>query len=352
MSRRKTSVVKLGKVLVGGNNSISIQSMTNTNTADVNATVTQILQLENAGCDIIRVAVPDDEAARALPEIIKRINMPLIADIHFDYRLALKAIGAGVQGLRLNPGNIGDKSRVKEVAMAAKEHQIPIRIGVNAGSLEKKLLEKYGHASAQAMVESALKHINMLEEFNFFDIKVSLKASSVPLMIEAYRMLAKEVEYPFHLGVTEAGTPKRGSIKSAVGIGALLADGIGDTIRVSLTGDPVEEIVVAKEILRSLGLRKEGLEFISCPTCGRTKINLLAIAQEVEDRLSAYDITRPITVAIMGCAVNGPGEAREADIGIAGGVSSGLVFKRGEIIKKLPENQLVDFLVEEVLKMT
>lgn len=350
MIRRQTRQIHIGSVPVGGGAPVSIQSMTNTCTADVEATTAQIHRLEQAGCQIVRAAVPDREALTALSDILARIHIPFIADIHFDYRLALGAIEAGVHGLRLNPGNIGGKERVTSVARAAKERGIPIRIGVNAGSLEKELREKHG-PTAQAMVESALGHIGMLEETGFSDIKVSLKASSVPVMIEAYRLLADKVDYPFHLGVTEAGTPKRGSIKSAVGIGALLAEGIGDTIRVSLTGDPEEEIVVAKEILSTLGLKREGIEFISCPTCGRTKINLTAIAAQVEERLTAYDIKKPITVAIMGCVVNGPGEAREADLGIAGGDGQGLLFRKGEVIAKLSEDKLVDALEKEVLKM-
>jgi (E)-4-hydroxy-3-methylbut-2-enyl-diphosphate synthase len=348
--RRKTRQIRVGSVPVGGDAPVSVQSMTNTNTADVNATVAQIHKLEQAGCDIIRSAVPDQAAVEALPQIISRIGIPLIADIHFDYRLALGAVQAGVAGLRLNPGNIGGKERVLAVADACRKKGIPIRIGVNAGSLEKDLLKKYGHATPEALVESALGHIRMLEEVAFHDIKISLKASSVPVMIKAYQLLAQKVDYPFHLGVTEAGTPKRGSIKSAVGIGALLAQGIGDTIRVSLTGDPVEEVFVAKEILSALGLRKEGIEFISCPTCGRTKIDLEKIAAQVEDKLSGYHFPKPFTVAVMGCVVNGPGEAREADYGIAGGAGSGLLFRKGEIIAKLPEDQLVDALVQEVLK--
>ncbi|MGI6713418.1 MAG: flavodoxin-dependent (E)-4-hydroxy-3-methylbut-2-enyl-diphosphate synthase [Bacillota bacterium] len=350
MRRRKTRQIKVGSVPVGGDAPISIQSMTNTNTADVTSTVNQILSLEQAGCEIVRVAVPDREAVKALGSILAQIHIPLIADIHFDYRLALGAIEAGVQGLRINPGNIGEKYRVREVVKGAKERGIPIRIGVNAGSLEKSLLEKFGKATPEAMVESVLGHIGILEELNYNEIKLSLKASSVPVMIEAYRMLARKVDYPLHLGVTEAGTPKRGAIKSAVGIGALLAEGIGDTVRVSLTGDPVEEVIVAKEILRALGLRKEGIDFISCPTCGRTQIDLISIAQEVEDKLAIYNIKTPLTIAIMGCVVNGPGEAREADLGIAGGKGQGLLFRQGEIIKKLPEDRLVDALVEEVLK--
>ncbi|ATW24533.1 flavodoxin-dependent (E)-4-hydroxy-3-methylbut-2-enyl-diphosphate synthase [Candidatus Formimonas warabiya] len=351
MQRRKTRQIKLGSVLVGGDAPVSIQSMANTKTADVAATVGQIKRLEQAGCEIIRVAVPDQEAVDALPGILAGITIPLIADIHFDYRLALGSIEAGVQGLRLNPGNIGGKARVQEVAAAAKAYQVPIRIGVNAGSLEKVLLDKYGHPAPEALVESALGHIGMLEDLNYNNIKISLKASSIPVMMEAYRQLAQKVDYPFHLGVTEAGTPKRGSIKSAVGIGALLAQGIGDTIRVSLTGDPEEEVVVAKEILRALGLRKEGIELISCPTCGRTQIDLVTIAGALEDKLDRIGIKTPLTVAVMGCVVNGPGEAREADLGIAGGNGVGLLFKKGEVIKKLPESQLVDALVEEILQM-
>lgn len=350
MIRRKTRQIHIGSVAVGGDAPISIQSMTNTPTGDAAATIDQIHRLTEAGCEIVRVTVPDQEALEALPRILSQTKLPLIADIHFDYRLALGAIEAGVQGLRLNPGNIGGEERVREVAKAAGERGIPIRIGVNAGSLEKNLLAKYGHAVPQAMVESALSHIRMLEKVNFFNIKVSLKASSVPVMMDAYKLLAQQSDYPFHVGVTEAGTVRRGSIKSAVGIGALLAEGIGDTIRVSLTGDPVEEVFVAREILRALGLRKEGIDFISCPTCGRTKIDLVKIANEVEDRLSGYQIIKPITVAVMGCVVNGPGEAREADFGIAGGDGQGLLFSKGEVIAKLPEDQLVDRLVEEVLR--
>lgn len=350
--RRKTQQISVGAVLIGGNAPISIQSMTNTNTADAEATVGQIKRLEQAGCDIVRVAVPDQEAVDALPGILHEIHIPLIADIHFDYRLALGAIKAGVHGLRLNPGNIGGEARVAEVAKAAADQQIPIRIGVNAGSLEKALLDKYGHPSPEAMVESAMGHIGMLEKLNYNNIKISLKSSSVPLMLEAYRMLAQKIDYPFHLGVTEAGTPKRGSIKSAVGIGAMLAEGIGDTIRVSLTSDPVEEVIVAKEILLALDLKKEGIKFISCPTCGRTQIDLISIAEQVEERLKGFNVSQPITVAVMGCVVNGPGEAREADFGIAGGKGTGLLFEKGEIIKKLPENQLVDALVEEVKRQS
>lgn len=352
MKRRKTRVIRLGAVMVGGDHPVSIQSMTNTDTSDVISTVNQINRLADLGCEIVRVAVPDENAVTALPEIMGQISLPLVADIHFDYRLALGAIEAGVQGLRLNPGNIGGKDRVNEVARAAKAKGIPIRVGVNAGSLEKDLLAKYGHATAEAMVESALRHTSLLEDSGFSDIKVSLKASSVPLMIAAYRLLAAKTDYPLHLGVTEAGSPKRGSIKSAIGIGTLLAEGIGDTIRVSLTGNPEEEIFVAKEILRALCLKKEGIDFISCPTCGRTKIDLVSIVDQVEKRLEDIEIKKPLTVAIMGCVVNGPGEAREADFGIAGGPGVGLLFSKGEIIKKLPEHLLVDALVEEIQKAT
>jgi len=348
MLRRKTRQIKVGPVPVGGGAPIPIQSMTNTPTGDVAATVDQIQRLAEAGCQIVRVAVPDQTAADALPGILARISLPLIADIHFDYRLALAAIKAGVQGLRLNPGNIGSRDRVKAVVLAAAERDIPIRIGVNAGSLEKNLLHKYGHATAEALVESALGHIRILESLDFQAIKLSLKASSVPVMIEAYQLLADQVDYPLHLGVTEAGTPRRGSIKSAVGIGALLAQGIGDTLRVSLTGDPVEEIFVAKEILRALDLYPQGIDFISCPTCGRTKLDLVRIAAEVEEKLSTLTVPGKLTVAVMGCEVNGPGEAREADFGIAGGCGQGLLFHKGEIIAKLPEDQLVAALVSAV----
>ncbi|MGI6678538.1 MAG: flavodoxin-dependent (E)-4-hydroxy-3-methylbut-2-enyl-diphosphate synthase [Dehalobacterium sp.] len=349
MKRRRTRQIVVGSVPIGGDALISIQSMTNTDTRDVAATVTQINRLEEAGCDIVRSAVPDWEAVEALPQILAQINLPLIADIHFDYRLALGAIEAGVHGLRLNPGNIGESARVRAVVQAAAvAGDIPIRIGVNAGSLGKDLLEKYGRPTAEALVESALGHIGILEKLNYNKIKVSLKSSSIPLMLSAYRLLAEKTDYPFHLGVTEAGTPKSGSIKSAVGIGALLAEGIGDTIRVSLTGDPVEEVYVAKEILRALDLRRDGIKFISCPTCGRTQIDLITIAEQVEEGLKGLKVLHPITVAVMGCVVNGPGEAREADFGIAGGKGTGLLFKKGKVVKKLHEDQLVDALIAEV----
>ncbi|WP_423055325.1 flavodoxin-dependent (E)-4-hydroxy-3-methylbut-2-enyl-diphosphate synthase [Zhaonella formicivorans] len=349
MKRRISNTIHVGKVAIGGKAPISVQSMTNTDTRDVAATVQQIHRLEKAGCEIVRVAVVDSEAAAALKKIRERINIPLIADIHFDYRLALQAIESGVDGLRLNPGNIGSKEKVKLITTLAKERSVPIRIGVNAGSLDKRLLAKYGRLVPEALVESALEHITILEELQFNAIKVSLKASDIPLMVEAYRLLADKVPYPLHLGVTEAGTLKSGTVKSAVGIGILLAEGIGDTIRVSLTGDPVEEVAVGYEILKTLGLRKKGVELISCPTCGRCGIDLISIANEVEEKLAHID--KPLKIAVMGCVVNGPGEAREADVGIAGGKGVGILFKKGEMIAKVPQEQLVQALLAEVEKM-
>ena len=349
IKRRKTRVVKIGNILIGGDNPIAIQSMCNTKTSDVDATVKQILELEDAGCEIIRVAVPDMKAAEAIAEIKKQIHIPLVADIHFDYRLALKAIESGVDKLRINPGNIGGEDRVKAVVEAAKAKGIPIRIGVNSGSLEKDILEKYGEVTPEGLVESALRHIRILEKLDFYDIVVSIKASNVPFSLATYSLLSKEVDYPIHLGITESGTEWSGTIKSAVGIGAILAMGIGDTIRVSLTGSTVEEVKVSKAILKDLGLRKFGIEFVSCPTCGRTSIDLIGLANKVEER--CRNINKDIKVAVMGCAVNGPGEAREADIGIAGGNGYGLIFKKGEIIKKLPENELLDALMEEIEKL-
>ncbi len=346
MPRRKTKPVFIGKVQVGGGAPVSIQSMTNTDTRDVAATVRQINRLAAEGCEIIRVAVPDREAAAALSAILRDINIPLVADIHFDYRLALEALEVGVDGLRLNPGNIGGRDRVAAVATAARERGVPIRIGVNAGSLERKLLEKYGGVTASAMVESAIRHIEILEGLNFTDIKISLKASGIPLMLEAYRLLAEKVDYPFHVGVTEAGTLRFGTVKSAVGIGILLNEGIGDTIRVSLTGDPIHEVRVGYNILKALGMRRRGIEIISCPTCGRTQIDLIRIAEEVEERLKQVD--RPLKVAVMGCVVNGPGEARDADIGIAGGKGVGLIFRKGKVIRKVPEDRLVEELLREI----
>ena len=351
MERRKSRQIKVGNVAIGGDAPVVIQSMTNTPTSDAAATVAQIKALAAAGCQIARCTVPDEAAAAALPQILAKSPLPVIADIHFDYKMALAAIEAGVHGLRLNPGNIGGAEKVKMVAEAAKAKHIPIRVGVNTGSLEKELLKKYGGITAEAMVESAMKQVHILEAQGFDQIKISLKASNVPLMLEAYRKLAQATDYPFHIGVTEAGTVKRGSIKSAVGIGALLADGIGDTIRVSLAADPVEEIFVAKEILRSLGLYEKGAEFIVCPTCGRTKIPVAAIAEKVEAAVEKLDIPQKIKIAVMGCVVNGPGEAREADIGIAGGDGVGLIFKKGQPIGKYPEEQLVERLLGEIERM-
>ena len=344
--RRKTREINIGGVKIGGDNPIAIQSMCNTDTRDVKATVDQIKRLEKAGCEIIRVAVPDMEAAECIRDIKKSIDIPLVADIHFDYRLALRCMENGIDKIRINPGNIGSADRVKQVADMAKRNGIPIRIGVNSGSLEKNLVEKYGGVTPQGLVESALGHIKLLEENDFYDIAVSIKASNVPFSVEVYELLSDTVDYPLHVGITEAGTVWGGTVKSAVGIGAILSRGIGDTIRVSLTGDPVEEIYAAKEILKSLELRKFGVEFISCPTCGRTSIDLIQIANEVEERVRNID--KNIKVAVMGCAVNGPGEAREADIGIAGGHGEGLIFKKGQILRKVPEDRLVEELLKEI----
>ncbi len=334
--------ILVGGVPVGGGAPVTIQSMCNTRTDDVEATVAQILRLEEAGCEIIRVAVPDLAAARAVGAIRERIHIPLVVDIHFDYKLALESVAAGADAVRINPGNIGDADRVKAVAQACAGKNIPIRIGVNGGSLEKELLAKYGGPTPEALVESAFGHIKLLNRWDFDDICVSLKTSSVPGTIAAYRKMAAESDYPLHVGLTEAGTPRMGILKSAVGIGGLLALGIGDTIRVSLSADPVEEVYAAQDILRVVGLRKDAPELISCPTCGRTRIDLIGLANEVEERLRT--VHKPITVAVMGCVVNGPGEAREADVGIAGGDGVGLLFRKGEIVKKVPQEELVDEL--------
>ncbi|MBK5240913.1 flavodoxin-dependent (E)-4-hydroxy-3-methylbut-2-enyl-diphosphate synthase [Clostridium sp.] len=349
MKVKQTKKIKIGNIYIGGDSKVTVQSMTSTDTRDVDATVEQILKLEKAGCEIIRCAVPDMAAADAIKDIVKRIHIPLVADIHFDYRLALKSIENGVAKLRINPGNIGSIDKIKLVAKAAKEKGIPIRIGVNSGSLESDLLEKYGHVCAEALVESALRHVEILENLDFYDIVISIKSSDVIMMIESYKIISDKVDYPLHLGVTEAGTTWRGTIKSSVGIGALLACGIGDTIRVSLTGDVVDEVKVGIEILKSLGYRDDGIKFVSCPTCGRTQINLIKIANEVEKRLEHCN--KNIKVAIMGCVVNGPGEAREADIGIAGGSGVGLIFKKGEIIKTVNEENLVEELIREIDKL-
>lgn len=346
LPRKKTRQIHIGDIPIGGGAPISVQSMTNTKTTDTEATVSQINALAGAGCDIVRLAVPDMRAAENLGNIIRRVNVPLVADIHFDYRLALEAIDQGIASLRLNPGNIGSEDRVRKVVEKAKAHRIPIRIGVNAGSLDKVLLEKYGGVTPEALVESAMQHIRILESMDFYDMKISLKAHDVPMTIAAYRLMSDTVDYPLHLGITEAGTANTGIIKSAVGIGALLAEGIGDTFRISLTGDPVTEVKVAREILKALGLRAYGATLVSCPTCGRTEIDLPAIAAQVEKKLSS--VKKPIQVAVMGCVVNGPGEARDADIGIAGGKGVGLVFRKGEIIRKVPEGELVDELFKEI----
>jgi len=348
-TREDTKIITIGNVSIGGGKKIAIQSMTNTKTEDIKGTIHQILALEEAGCDIVRVAVPNMEAAKAILSIKAGIHIPLVADIHFDYRLALECIHQGIDKIRLNPGNIGNDERVKEVVLACKANNIPIRIGVNGGSLEKHILDKYKHPTAEALVESALYHVNILEALDFYDIVVSIKSSDVKTAVEAYRLMATHKNYPLHLGITEAGTIESGTIKSSVGIGIMLSLGIGDTIRVSLTSDPVDEIRVARKLLQSLDLYTKSIEIVSCPTCGRTSIDLIGIAKEVEKRIG--HLPNPIKVAVMGCAVNGPGEAREADIGIAGGDGVGLIFKKGEIIKKVKEEDLVDALIEEVEKL-
>ncbi|MFZ5997498.1 MAG: flavodoxin-dependent (E)-4-hydroxy-3-methylbut-2-enyl-diphosphate synthase [Nitrospirota bacterium] len=344
IKRRTTRTLHVGSVVIGGGNPISVQSMTKTDTRDVSSTVAQIRALESAGCEIIRLAVPDMDAAKSLGAIKKEVSIPMIADIHFDWRLALEAITQGIDGLRLNPGNIGAPWKVKEVVVAAKERSLPIRIGVNAGSLEKELLEKYGHPTPEALVESAEGHIRILEELGYSHIKVSLKASNVVKTIEAYRIFSERYDYPLHIGISEAGPSFTGIIKSSVGLGILLSEGIGDTMRVSLTAEPEEEVRVAYEILKSLSLRQRGPEIVSCPTCGRCCIDLRPLAQKVESALK--DMKEPITVAVMGCVVNGPGEAREADFGIAGGKGMGLVFKKGEVIKQVKEEELLESLMK------
>ena len=341
--------MKIGGVTIGGGAEVAIQSMCNTRTEDVAATVAQILRLERSGCEIIRVAVPTMEAAHAVGQIKKAIHIPLVADIHFDYQLALRCAAEGVDKIRINPGNIGAQERVRAVAEACRDHHIPIRIGVNGGSLEKPLLAKYGGVTAQALVDSAMGHVRLLNDCGFDDICLSVKCSHVPTNMAAYTLLSQQTDYPLHLGVTEAGTPEMGVLKSAIGIGGLLCQGIGDTIRVSLTADPEEEVIAAKRILQAAGIRKTGPDLISCPTCGRTKYNMIPIAREVERRLR--DCTKPITVAVMGCAVNGPGEARCADVGIAGGDGEGLLFRRGEILRKVPQDKLVDALMAEIERL-
>ncbi len=344
-----TKQIHAGTVAIGGGAPVTIQSMCNTRTEDAEATVRQILALEEAGCEIVRVTVPDMDAAKALSAIRERIHIPLVADIHFDYRLAVEAAARGADKIRINPGNIGGEDNVRAVVDACRVRDIPIRIGVNGGSLEKELLAKYGHVTPEALVESALGHIRLLEKYDFTDICVSVKSSDVPLNIRAYRLLRERVDYPLHLGVTEAGTPSMGLVKSAVGIGALLCDGIGDTIRVSLTADPVEEVYAARRILQACGLRKSGVNLISCPTCGRTSYNMIPLAEELERRLAGC--TKNITVAVMGCVVNGPGEASAADIGVAGGKGEGLIFRRGKPLYKVPEDKLADALLDEIEKL-
>ena len=347
MYREESKVVNFGDRVIGGGNRILIQSMTNTKTEDVEATVAQILELEAAGCDIIRSTVPTLEAAKALGEIKKRIHIPIVADIHFDYRMAIAAIENGADKIRINPGNIGKRENVVKVVDMAKEKHIPIRIGINAGSLPEDILAAHGgHPTAEGMVEGALSHVRILEAEGFYDIVISVKSSDVPMMVKANRLLSEKVDYPLHLGVTEAGTLYRGTIKSAIGIGSLLLDGIGDTLRVSLTDDPMKEVKAAKEILSSVGMQQYGPVLISCPTCGRTQVNLIEMAKEVEEKISHFK--KPIKVAVMGCAGIGPGEAREADFGIAGGKGSGLVFRKGKILRSVPEDQLIDALMEEI----
>lgn len=346
MHREHTKVISIGDRMIGGGNPIAIQSMTNTKTEDVEATVAQILELEQAGCEIIRCAVPTMEAAAALKEIKSKIHIPLVADIHFDYRLAIAAIENGADKIRINPGNIGSKEKIQAVVEAAKEKNIPIRVGVNSGSLEKEYLEKYGKVTAKGIVESALAKVKIIEEFDYHNLVVSIKSSNVPMCIEAHQELAKVCDYPIHIGITESGTLLSGNVKSSVGLGILLYLGIGDTMRVSLTGNPVEEIKTAKLILRSLGLRTGGVELVSCPTCGRTQIDLIGLANQVETMVAGFDLN--IKVAVMGCVVNGPGEAKEADIGIAGGKGEGLLIKKGEVVKKVKEEELLDTLRYEL----
>ncbi len=347
--KKITRQIHIGSISIGGDAPCSVQSMCSTDTRNVAATIAQIKELAEVGCEIVRCAVPDLDAAVALSQIKRMSPIPVVADIHFDYKLALQVLEGGIDGLRLNPGNIGEKWKVAEIVASAAERKVPIRIGVNAGSLEKELLQRYGHPSAEAMVESALGHIRILEDLNYREIKISLKASDVMKTVAAYRLFSEQSDYPLHIGITEAGTLFSGTIKSSVGLGILLADGIGDTMRVSLTGEPKDEVRVAYDILKAVGLRQRGVNFVSCPTCGRCQIDLIRVAEEVEKRLQGVD--KQITVAVMGCAVNGPGEAREADVGIAGGKGEGLVFRHGEIVRKVPENQLADALMEEISKL-
>ncbi len=346
MYRDETKVIHIGNVAIGGGNPIAIQSMTNTPTEDVAATVSQILRLEEAGCELIRCTVPNEAAAKALTEIKKQIHIPLIADIHFDYKMAIAAIEHGADKIRINPGNIGSKEKVEAVVKVARDHQVPIRVGVNSGSLEKNLVEKYGGVTAEGIVESALDKVHLIEDMDYDNLVISIKSSDVMMCVKAHELIAGKTPYPLHVGITESGTVMSGSIKSSIGLGLILGQGIGDTIRVSLTGDPVEEIKAGKLILRTLGLRKGGIEVVSCPTCGRTKIDLIGLATKVEQLVADYPLD--IKVAVMGCAVNGPGEAKEADLGIAGGIGEGLLIKKGEVVKKVKEDQLLATLKDEL----
>ena len=346
MMRKNTRQVKIGNISIGGGSKITVQSMLNVPSTDIENSVKQAVRLEQAGCDIIRLAIPNMDAVKLIPAIKEKVSTPLVADIHFDYKLALESAAAGIDKIRINPGNIGDESRVKQVADECRRRNIPIRIGVNSGSLEKEILAKYGKPTPQALCDSALYHASLLEKFDFDDIVLSMKSSNVEFMTEAYELASEQCHYPLHLGVTEAGTERMGIIKSSIGIGSLLLKGIGDTIRVSLTDDPVKEVYAAKDILKAIGLNDEGIKFISCPTCGRTRIDLISIAQQAEEMLR--DCKKNLTVAIMGCAVNGPGEAREADIGIAGGVNEGLIFKKGQIVRKVSEKDLLTELLKEI----
>lgn len=350
MHRQKTKEIKIGNLKIGGGNPIAVQSMTKTNTSDIDATVKQIHELEKAGCQIVRCAVPNKESAEALREIKKQINIPLVADIHFNHNYAIMAIEAGVDKIRINPGNIGDHDKIKAIVSAARERKIPIRVGVNSGSLEKDIRKRYqGHVTVEGLVKSALKNVKILENLGFTDIVISLKATSVPMTILAYQMISKKTNYPLHVGITEAGIPKIGIVRSAAGIGAILCEGIGDTIRVSLTGDPVEEVRVGYEILKTLELTYHGVTLISCPTCGRAEVDVVKIAQEVEERIKR--VKQPLRVAIMGCEVNGPGEAADADVGLAAGVGVGLIFREGQVVRKVPEAEMVDALVDEIESM-
>lgn len=349
MERRITRTVKAGNVEIGSGSKITVQSMLNALAHDIEGNVAQAVELEKAGCEIVRLTVPDIEAVKTLYAVKNAVKIPVVADIHFDYKCALESVAAGVDKIRINPGNIGSDDRIKAVADACRQKNIPIRIGVNSGSLEKDLLKKYGHVTPEALCESALRHASLLEKFDFNDIVISIKSSDVPTMVAAYRLVAQQCDYPLHLGVTEAGTRHMGMLKSAAGIGALLLDGIGDTIRVSLTADPVSEVAAGFDILKAVGIKKDCPQIVSCPTCGRTKIDLISLAEKVEKELA--NVHKPIKVAVMGCAVNGPGEAKEADIGVAGGDGYGLIFKHGEILKKVPENKIVEELLKEIVNL-